>query len=158
MILEEFIYKWGSDTVEAMKRQIANTVNYSGIKRGETRLHQQFNPKLISDINKMVITWELELPEYAKFVDEGRPPGGFPPEQPIMKWILNRNIRPKDMPYRNFLYVTRRLIAERGVKGSNFMEVFDKRIERATLDKGIDEYIIGVIDKKLLEIKNKVER
>lgn len=153
MELIQFLHKWGGETVTLMKKRISSTQNYSGYDRSQARILDQFNPRMVKDAD--TIKWELELPGYAKFVDEGRPPGKMPPEQPIMSWILDRKIKPEGS-YRNLLWGTRKIIAGRGVVGSNFFEVFDRRLD--TLYQPIEEYIISEFDKKFREIKNNVER
>ena len=153
MELADFVKKWGDTTVKLMRYRIANTVNDSGFDKRDARILSLFNPEIIKDFDG--IKWELELPEYAKWVDSGRGPGKMPPDEPIREWVSRKSITLQDITEDQFIFATRRLIALRGVKGTDFFEIYDKRIN--LLDVYIEEYIIKRVDDMLMRLKRKIE-
>ena len=137
-----------------MKEKIANTVNDGGYDKRQARILQLFNPQLLTDFES--VKWELELPSYAQWVDSGRGPGKMPPDEPIRDWVSRRNIKITDITEDQFIYATRRLIAIRGVRGTDFFRIFDERIN--LLDEALGNYIIDKVDAMLQRIKRRIEQ
>ena len=70
--------------------------------------------------NKIVIS--LNLQDYWKFVEEGRPPGGYPPPPNIANWIKIKPVIPdarsgKIPSEKQLVYLISRKIATRGYSG-----------------------------------------
>ena len=61
---------------------------------------------------------------YAKAVERGSLPGGFPPLDDLVQWIRVKNIQPRDseMSDRDLAYVIARSIARKGTKPQPYME------------------------------------
>ena len=75
-------------------------------------------------------TFEIEFaaPEYWKYANYGRGPGKFPPSDAIDRWITRRKISPyptrdgRTPTRKQLVFLISRKIAERGFKGSGFLE------------------------------------
>ena len=70
--------------------------------------------------NKIVIS--LNLQDYWKFVEEGRPPGGYPPPNLIENWVKIKPVIPdarsgKIPSDRQLVYLISRKIATKGYEG-----------------------------------------
>jgi len=152
MELYEYIQLWGMETVMAMQRKIISTPNDRGYSKAGSRILTEFNPSFVADTNS--VNWKVEFPGYGKWVDSGRGSGFMPPPEPIKEWMNHRGIVPTDE--RAFIWGTRKLIAARGVRGTDFFQVFDDRVENG-LDKRIGEYIINRIEQKLVQIQNQIK-
>lgn len=85
------------------------------------------------------IVFELNLLDYYQYVDQGRKPGRFPPEKPILEWIgykrlnptkkyaspvLKGGLKPKALSnisqMKSLAFLIRRKIAREGIKATNF--------------------------------------
>lgn len=99
-------------------------------------------------INGVLFEIEFRAPEYWKWANYGRGPGKFPPSSAIDDWVTRRKIAPYPLKNRKtptrpqLVYLISRKIAEKGFKGSGFLEkglkqqeeYWEERIQEAIWD------------------------
>ena len=71
-----------------------------------------------------IYTVVLSLADYWKYIEGGRKPGGkMPPQAPILKWIQDKGIKPKEDNITNdqLSFLIRRKIARDGIKPKPFL-------------------------------------
>jgi len=100
---------------------------------------------------------DLSLADYWEYVEDGRPPGGFPPPDKILKWIEIRPIIPRPFNGRlptikQLAYLIGRKIAREGVEPTPVLEaasttVYDEFLERigAAITADLEEAVDGVL-------------
>lgn len=74
--------------------------------------------------------------DYARMVEEGTDPGGWPPEQAMVDWIRVKRIEPNDpsMDERDLAFVMARSIAMKGTPTQPYMQpAFDNNKARAEM-------------------------
>jgi len=81
---------------------------------------------------------------YARMVEEGTGPGGWPSERTMLDWINVHNIQPRDpgMTQEDLAYVMARDIALHGTPAQPFMQpAFEQKKDRAAklIDKALDD-------------------
>lgn len=106
--LSEILEKYGQNVVEDYKAalkakgyQIADTVSVR------------------VDAFGGIYTVVLSLADYWKYIEGGRKPGGkMPPEAPILKWIRDKGIKPRDnkIKEKQLAFLIRRKIGRDGIK------------------------------------------
>jgi len=87
--------------------------------------------------------------DYARIVEEGTGPGGFPPERTLLDWIRKRRIEPRDpdMDQQGLAYVIARSIAQRGTPAQPYLAPALKDNERKAARR-----VDAAIDAALAEI------
>lgn len=66
----------------------------------------------------------LNLPEYWKYIEDGRKQGSkMPPERPIIEWIKRKGITPRDksISEKQLSFLIRRKIGRDGIKATHFL-------------------------------------
>lgn len=99
----------------------------------------------------------LNLPDYWKYVEEGRRPGKFPPPDAIKKWITVKGILPREingrLPSENQLsFLISRKIARDGIQPTNCLsDAIQKTniVQRA--EQVIADYLSQKVDEELKE-------
>lgn len=81
---------------------------------------------------------------YARLVEQGTGPGGWPPQQTMLDWIRVHGIQPNDpeMDQQDLAYVMSRSIARKGTPAQPFMApAFEQKKARAgqLLDQAVDK-------------------
>lgn len=121
------------DIFDDVVGQLRNSAEAKGLDASGNLLASiTFRPEVLGD----TMRFQLILPDYYKWVDEGRKPGKFPPIEPILQWMKQKGIVPRntrgkrlkttDKSLKNLAYIIRRSIAKKGTikrfgyRGSNF--------------------------------------
>lgn len=121
---------------QAIADQYKQNLEDSG-RRASGELVSSVNTKVVVDGNEYVI--ELELQDYWKYVEEGRPAGGFPPVNKILEWIKLKPILPYPdrngkLPTDNQLaFLIGRKIANEGFEGTYDLERTMDRVDYETI-------------------------
>lgn len=68
-------------------------------------------------------TIEINLPEYWKYIEDGRKPGKRPPTNEILKWTKKKNIRPKKgITDKQMVFLICRKIGRDGIKPKKLLD------------------------------------
>jgi len=88
--------------------------------KNTSQMAESIKPRKVS----MLVHEVLADTNYARAVEEGTRPGGFPPEQSILDWIKTARIQPDDpfMEQEDLAFVIARSIYKRGTPAQPFME------------------------------------
>ena len=115
---------------------------------------------LLNNINYIIekddrqIEVSLKLADYWKYVEYGREPGKFPPQDKIMEWIkvkpvLPRQINGKLPTPEQLSFLIGRKIAEEGIEPTNILEhsieTVNNRFEQKIMD-AINDDISNMVD------------
>lgn len=115
---------------------------------------------LLNNINYIIekddrqIEVSLKLEDYWKYVEYGREPGKFPPQDKIMEWIkvkpvLPRQINGKLPTPEQLSFLIGRKIAEEGIEPTNILEhsieTVNNRFEQKIMD-AINDDISNMVD------------
>ena len=115
---------------------------------------------LLNNINYIIekddrqIEVSLKLEDYWKYVEYGREPGKFPPQDKIMEWIkvkpvLPRQINGKLPTPEQLSFLIGRKIAEEGIEPTNILEhsieTVNNRFEQKIMD-AINDDINNMVD------------
>lgn len=105
-------------------------------------------------IENNIITGQISLAEYWKYVEYGRKPGKFPPKEKISKWIDDKGIQlptPSNgitMTKQQLTFLISRKIAQYGIKpGNQFEEALEitwknhEILMNRAIQKDIDEFL-----------------
>ena len=103
--------------------------------------------------NKIVIS--LNLQDYWKFVEEGRPPGGYPPPPNIANWIKIKPVIPdarsgKIPSDRQLVYLISRKIATKGYEGRFPLKATLEDPKMNNIIQDIKNEIVAQINQNLL--------
>lgn len=110
--LKELANKFKAKTEQDMK----SILNSKG--KGQSRIINLINIKM--KFQKDKINLNLNLPEYSKWVDEGRRPGKQPPIKNIIDWCYRKSI---DIKYS---FPIARKIGKFGLPPTNFLDPWKK--------------------------------
>lgn len=97
----------------------------------------------------------LNLPDYWKYVEEGRRPGKFPPPDAIKKWITVKGILPREingrLPSENQLsFLIGKKISNKGLQGEPLLaDAIQKSKITERAEDLISDYFSGEINKEL---------
>lgn len=102
-----------------------------------------------------VYTVVLSLEEYWKYIESGRKPGGkMPPEAPILKWIREKGIQPKDtkIKEKQLAFLIRRKIGRDGIEPKPMLT---KAIENNSdiVESIVNAYRLDILEGLSLQIK-----
>lgn len=149
MNLEQLIIDTVSTVLHSLGEDLVNRLQRELISQDKVS-----SGTLVNTINFNVNGTELtiNLQGYAKYVNEGRQPGSFPPPQAIETWIRERGIIPQNMTgdlqqqQRSLAYVIGRKIERDGIPPTNF------------IDNVVTPKVITDLENKIgTEIENKIE-
>lgn len=111
--LEAALKKYGED----VKMLYTND-----LKALQYRIADKITVKVNAFGNKYDVV--LNLPEYWKYIEDGRKPGAkMPPEKPIIEWIKFKGITPRDkkITEKQLSFLIRRKIGRDGIKATHFL-------------------------------------
>jgi hypothetical protein len=119
--------------------EIARQARSSAPKAFST-LTYSINQRMIDDLSGEV----RPHVDYARMVEEGTGPGGFPPEQSIVRWIAVKGITPRDpaMSVEDLAYAIARSIALHGTQKQPYlMPAANEKKARANVlfNKAVDD-------------------
>lgn len=77
----------------------------------------KYEVKILNNKYEIVFT----LPDYWKWVENGRKPGKMPPINSIMKWVRKKNI-PIKTTLKQTAFVIARSIGKKGIKGKHYLK------------------------------------
>lgn len=77
--------KWAPIFANEYKANLADS-------RASGKLIDSIQYKVVTEGQTVSIVFTLE--DYWKYVEEGRPPGKFPPPQNMLNWVMEKNIMP----------------------------------------------------------------
>lgn len=125
--VEEFIKEYGDSKIDEMK----SILEKHGKKK--SNIYKALKYKVLNN------TIEFIMPEYSKWVDEGRGPGKQPPLKKISQWTSRKNIPEKAA------FPIARKIGKQGLPATNFkdpiknLDDFYEGLEEAAA-RDIEEY------------------
>lgn len=110
------------------------------------------------EVNGQMYNVVLSLADYWKYIENGRPPGKFPPTSKILDWITIKPVIPRPDDYgriptpKQLAYLIGRKIANEGYEGShelqNANDTILKRFEAeivAALSKDLGDYLQKIV-------------
>lgn len=107
--------------------------------KGHTVLTNSINQRMVGPMEGEVVAGSA----YARMVEEGTGPGGWPSERTMLDWIAVHNIQPRDpgMDVQDLAYVMAKDIAMHGTPAQPFMApAFDNKKARVQMliDQALD--------------------
>lgn len=128
-VFKKVLLKYARNTEGKMKRILSEN------GKRNSRIY-----KLIK-INTVVRNDNIEiissLPDYAKFINDGRRPGKMPPNKDILDWCKRKGIDKK------MVFPIQRKIGDKGIKGIKFLEPLNNfsqlldEIKKITLNESL---------------------
>lgn len=100
--------------------------------------------RITSEIFESKVVFEVELPEHAIFIDEGRSAGSFPPLAPIQQWMNAVGITGINA------FVIARGIAENGIDPSPLSETILDKISKVTISELESDAIVSYINDQII--------
>lgn len=102
-----------------------------------------------------IYTVVLSLADYWKYIEGGRKPGGkMPPEAPILKWIRDKGIKPRDnkIKEKQLAFLIRRKIGRDGIKPKPMLS---DAVEANSniIDDIVNAYRVDILEGLTMEIK-----
>lgn len=142
--IKNALLNYGDEIVELMKQRLQQ-----GRKVASGDLINEMNSYVEEEDEKAFLY--LDIPSYARYVDEGRKPNSkMPPEQPILEWMTQKSIISKKSE-KQTAFAIRKMIGIRGIKSFPFLDIWDLHVEELEeliedaavedLEEAIDEYI-----------------
>lgn len=111
--------------------------------KAESTLTQSINHRMVSKLEGIVSTDQ----DYARMVEEGTGPGGWPSDQSMLDWIRVKGITPNDpdMDLGDLAFLFARSIALHGTPKQPFMQpAFD--INKGPAEQRMDKAIAAAIE------------
>lgn len=120
------------------------------------RQMKQDAPKALSTLTKSVNSANTGLLEYrvgpnvqyARYVEEGTGPGGWPPDAALRRWLRVKRIKPRTpgMSEDDLVYVMGRAIHRRGTRAQPFVEpIADSAFFRARVQRLVDDALAATV-------------
>ena len=150
------------DYADAIRDQYKDNLERDD-RRASGKLISSINTKLVVDGNEFAI--ELQLEDYWKWIDEGRPPthtltASEPPlREKILEWIKVKHIMPREyndkLPIEkqleNMSYAITKKIHKEGYKGTYDLEdaLYEVDYEHI-IEEALDQDVLGCLDELVL--------
>lgn len=109
---DDIVNEFAASVVERAQRIVGSTRIVNGKRRRAVAtddLRKGLSYKERNLYNKWAIQFGADPPadKYIKFVTDGRKPGSRqPPTEPILKWIKDKRIKPRDLKTNKFIKTT----------------------------------------------------
>lgn len=112
------------------------------------------------NIDDKIVNIDIQVPDYYKYIENGREPGKFPPIVKIQEWVERKKILPRPMingklPSQESLsFLIARHIAENGTEGKEVLlktkeyinNIYRQKIQDA-IQKDFENYFLQILDK-----------
>ena len=112
------------------------------------------------NIDDKIVNIDVLVPDYYKYIENGRGPGKFPPIVKIQEWVERKKILPRPMingklPSQESLsFLIARHIAENGTEGKEVLlktkeyinNIYRQKIQDA-IQKDFENYFLQILDK-----------
>ena len=112
------------------------------------------------NIDDKIVNIDIQVPDYYKYIENGRGPGKFPPIVKIQEWVERKKILPRPMingklPSQESLsFLIARHIAENGTEGNDVLlktneyinNIYRQKIQDA-IQKDFENYFLQILDK-----------
>ena len=112
------------------------------------------------NIDDKIVNIDVLVPDYYKYIENGRGPGKFPPIVKIQEWVERKKILPRPMingklPSQESLsFLIARHIAENGIEGKEVLlktkeyinNIYRQKIQDA-IQKDFENYFLQILDK-----------
>jgi hypothetical protein len=142
--LSETLEKYGQNVVEDYK---------AALKAKGYRIADTVSVRV--DAFGGVYTVVLSLADYWKYIEGGRKPGGkMPPEAPILKWIRDKGIKPKDnkIKEKQLAFLIRRKIGRDGIKPKPMLSD-SVEANSNIIDEIVNAYRVDILEGLTMQIK-----
>lgn len=99
---------------------------------------------------------EMTLLDYWKYIEEGRPPGKFPPVDKMIEWVERSIPSPRPIPSESnriptpnqLAYIIGKKISEEGTEGKHYLQL--------TIDEIKEQFIIDLKEALVEDIKEEI--